>query len=123
MKKTLLFVLLALMCNGIYSQSSKEVKVADFIEKNSFTVTNSTGKCKVKFNSEVRALTIDGYRIMLNRVYTKITYSEGLYFVVFECVSGNNCIVDPNGILRLEFAIPFGNRTKCNDFIRIIDSL
>ncbi len=112
-----------MICTDIYSQSSKELKVANFIEQNSFPITNSSGKCKVKYYSEVRALNIDGYRIMLNRVYTKITYGEGLYFVGFECVSGNNCIVDPSGILRLEFAIPFVNRTKCNDFIRIIDSL
>ena len=109
--------------NYVNAQSSKISKISNFIETYSFPVTNSDGDCIVKYNTEVGALTIDGYRMILSRTNVNISNSEGYYLVNFECISGNNCIKDPNGILRYNFAIPFGDRSKCVEFINLINSL
>jgi hypothetical protein len=123
MKKLFLFVTFVLWAIIINAQSDKASKVARYIEKYSFPVTNSEGRCIVKYNSEVTALTIDNYRFLLKTVHVYIKYSEGYYCVAFNCKSGNNCIVDPNGVLRLEFAVPFANRERCEGFISIINEL
>lgn len=106
------------------AQSDKASKVARYLETFSFPVTDNEGKKSiVKYNSEVKALTIDGYRLLLKNLNLFIEYTENYYLVSFRCKSEENCIKDPDGDFHIEFSVPFANRKRCEDFISIINAL
>lgn len=126
MKKITFTILMLILANSSYSQSTANDKVNQiktFFQKNCLAESEKT----VFYNKAEKIIEFDGYQIPY--METKVTYSFNNEhysfsdFVYFECKYNNKCIIDPENNGHLGFYIPFASKSKAYQFINLISEL